>query len=1048
MEHIKRILTGMLLLSFVLSTYASSELVIGEGVTESRTPINYYYLNTYQGCQMIFTADELAEMGDEALIKGFDFYYENASSSVAPTATFEIRIGKTSSTYFSYDTALQNISNMTLVETISIGGWKASSSGWVRIWVDEFKYNKGENIIVDIRNTSKSSTTNNNVYFTATSCSNYKTLSWTSASSASTTYISSGTRTKLRPNTKILYQTYSSLTEESGFLNVNCTQPGQLCEQILSLNNGHISNKLKVTGIINNEDINYLIQRNLWDDTDYIDYLDLSEATIVACEGEYAADDNEIISGYYWNYSMDIHKLVLPDGCTKFKGTARRIYTRNPKPFEVEAQSQWGIPRFHCPSNSKPAWRKQLGDLPIIIDTPVKTIKTAYEINNLTQEERNTIDAITVDYNCNINAAQLRILSQMPELEDVSIYGSITSYSGTEGPNYGTYTVYHDGELPDNTFKDNCSIREVYVKCTTIGNYCFQNAKNLQRFHNLMYSYFYYTSGINVLGNYAFDGCSNLEKCGLGALTSVGDFALRNTQVAQISISHCTWYDDDGYSDEKTSSSYAPITYFGKCPLFGCPDYEYSRVGGHYRVSRYRLEGPLQCAEFQHSHNIIFQYDDTGYYLTLDNTLLSYYCYYTKAKVSLCHYIIADWAFCDLQYIKSVKLESEVQSIGEAFLYRCPELSEIASSSTSYPAIDNVLFNSDCTTLLKYPSARDGKSYKIPETVTQLAKWSFESMKNLTDLYVCSSTPFELEDGVFEDTDLSKMTLHVPFGTRDAYAAADGWKEFGTIVEGDSFTHVEMTDKSDVHDSFDISTNEELTIMDEWKQVTISDDIDNISVNYSRTYKNTNWQAWFVPFELELTSDLMERFSFAKFAGTYTDGGEFFITIAMMNAGDMLKANTPYFIKAKTADTTTPQVISIDNAVLHKTEETGFAMYSAEKKIDIHGIYSIKEATENDIDWYAYSAGKYSHPLVGAKLNPFRFYLTITDRDDNPYAIPSSMPVQINIMVIGEDDEANGVSDIVGLEGQNQVYYNLNGQKVTTPTAGIYIKNGKKVFIK
>ena len=52
MEHIKRILTGMLLLSFVLSTYASSELVIGEGVTESRAPINYYYLNTYQGCQI------------------------------------------------------------------------------------------------------------------------------------------------------------------------------------------------------------------------------------------------------------------------------------------------------------------------------------------------------------------------------------------------------------------------------------------------------------------------------------------------------------------------------------------------------------------------------------------------------------------------------------------------------------------------------------------------------------------------------------------------------------------------------------------------------------------------------------------------------------------------------------------------------------------------------------------------------------------------------------------------------------------------------------
>lgn len=1065
MEHIKRILTGMLLLSFALCTYASSELVIGEGVTESRTPINYYYLNTYQGCQMIFTADELAEMGDEAIINGFYVNYENTSSSAAPTATFEIRVGTTTSSYFgSGSNNLIDKSTMTLVSsTATIGGWKSYSNDWVYISLGNFHYKKGSNIVIDIRNTDKSTKTNSSVYFTATTAPDYRTASWTGQSGYA--YVYTGTRAKLRPNVRFSYQTCSSLTGESDFLIINCPQAGSLSNvtsQYYSQYSG-LKSKLKITGEINNQDLYQLFSDyakyqynyfgyHYYDDYDYypFEYIDLSEATIVESNGNNGTSANEIFIPFVGSGTEFINTIVLPDNCQSFHGSCNFVYTRSSTPCNLEINKTNQFIELYTPSGSKSAWRNKVANDIIVIDTPVRTISNAGDIKRLTQQEINSIDKLII--NCPIDASHFRIISQMKELEYLTMndktgrleHGYIVSYSGTEGTNYGTYEIYNEGVVPNNTFKGNTSLRYVCLAGNKIGDYCFQNATNLQK-----YEFAFERSGVKrpaafEVGNYAFDGCCNLKGEAFGCWNSVGDFAFRNTQISSIALDHCC-SDDDGFYDYVADGYYAPITHFGKSPLLGCP---YPKYG----LPHYCTDGTYTSLESStpHTHYISFHFEGSykDSYLSLDDTLLGYSTTLGRTIVSLNFPIIADWAVCDLDNTKRIELGNKIKSIGEAFLYRCPELSEITSSSTSYTAIDNVLFNSDCTTLLKYPSARDGKSYKIPATVTLLTKWSFESMKNLTDLSVCSSTPIELEDGVFEDTDLSKMTLHVPFGTRDAYAAADVWKEFGTIVEGNSITHVEMTDKSDVHDSFDISKNEELTIMDEWKQVTISDDIDNISVNYSRTYKNTNWQAWYVPFELELTSDLMERFSFAKFAGTYTDGGEFFITIAMMNAGDMLKANTPYFIKAKTADTTTPQVISIDNAVLHKTEETGFAMYSAEKKIDIHGIYSIKEATENDIDWYAYSAGKYSHPLVGAKLNPFRFYLTITDRDDNPYAIPSSMPVQINIMVIGEDDEANGVSDIVGLEGQNQVYYNLNGQKVATPTAGIYIKNGKKVFIK
>ena len=48
-----------------------------------------------------------------------------------------------------------------------------------------------------------------------------------------------------------------------------------------------------------------------------------------------------------------------------------------------------------------------------------------------------------------------------------------------------------------------------------------------------------------------------------------------------------------------------------------------------------------------------------------------------------------------------------------------------------------------------------------------------------------------------------------------------------------------------------------------------------------------------------------------------------------------------------------------------------------------------------------------------------------------------------------EEDETNGVAKIlIPVEAEEEVYYNLNGQRVTNPTHGIFIKNGKKVIIK
>lgn len=219
-------------------------------------------------------------------------------------------------------------------------------------------------------------------------------------------------------------------------------------------------------------------------------------------------------------------------------------------------------------------------------------------------------------------------------------------------------------------------------------------------------------------------------------------------------------------------------------------------------------------------------------------------------------------------------------------------------------------------------------------------------------------------------------------------------------------------------------------------------------LSYSRTYKNTNWQAWYVPFDMTVTDDLLARFSFGKFAGTYTAGDEFFLTVAYLKLGDVMKANTPYFIKAKVADSSNPQVITLEDTELKAADETGFIMLSAEKKVTIQGIYSAKVATAEDQDWYAYGGGLYRHPTVGQTLSPYRFFLTIEDREDNPYSTTPA-PAEVKLLVL--DDMETSIESLGDdMNHESEAIYDLSGRRMNgnTLNKGIYIINGKKVLVK
>lgn len=204
-------------------------------------------------------------------------------------------------------------------------------------------------------------------------------------------------------------------------------------------------------------------------------------------------------------------------------------------------------------------------------------------------------------------------------------------------------------------------------------------------------------------------------------------------------------------------------------------------------------------------------------------------------------------------------------------------------------------------------------------------------------------------------------------------------------------------------------------------------------IHYTRTFKNDNWQALYVPFKIPFEK-LKNDFEVARFNGTIDET----TIMALKIKNGTLDQNTPYLIRAKE---TGYKTITIDDVTLYATRENSIC-YS---NFTITGTYNRLSSNNllQDEGYYALSAGKWQPIKEGASLGAFRFYLKIDG------AIPTSA---IRMRIISEDEEDDAtLIDNSQLTEDNalQTYiYDLAGRRIEKPTKGIYIVNGKKVVIK
>ena len=130
---------------------------------------------------------------------------------------------------------------------------------------------------------------------------------------------------------------------------------------------------------------------------------------------------------------------------------------------------------------------------------------------------------------------------------------------------------------------------------------------------------------------------------------------------------------------------------------------------------------------------------------------------------------------CDMPNLTKIDM-GDAQETGRKQFNNLPKLEEVTINATLERIKSSCFQNLEALERIVFIK-RDGKGFNINSE-------SFENTPKLKDVYVEDATPFEFRFIADEDAFYpARYTLHVPRGSKELYAAAPGWKEFGKIVE-------------------------------------------------------------------------------------------------------------------------------------------------------------------------------------------------------------------------------------------------------------------------
>jgi hypothetical protein len=276
---------------------------------------------------------------------------------------------------------------------------------------------------------------------------------------------------------------------------------------------------------------------------------------------------------------------------------------------------------------------------------------------------------------------------------------------------------------------------------------------------------------VTTIGDRAFDGCSSLTSINIpNAVTTIGDRAFDGcSSLTSITVSNgnTAYASEDGVLFNKSKETIVAYPAGKTGSNYNIPDsVETIGKGAFYKCSSLT------------SINIPNSVTTIGNGAFWDCTSL------TSITIPDLIKTVGNSAFDGCSSLTSITIPNAVTAIGYLAFSRCSSLTSI-----TIPDLVKTIGNSAfarCSSLA---------SVSIGNSVTSIGREAFSGCSSLRNVVVLSTTPPSITsgtticdcDGAFSiDTfcvPLRYATLTVPKGSKAAYQSAEGWKDFGTIVE-------------------------------------------------------------------------------------------------------------------------------------------------------------------------------------------------------------------------------------------------------------------------